>query len=215
MLRGGLVTLAFMGLSLAAGHGGRADVAVVLAGSSVFYFLWPAMAAWVDRQEGGLEFLLSVPVSPQLVAWARLTGIAIALLPCAVYLTVAFVIAVGPELGVQPAPESTLAVFLLSWLFTTGLSAFLSGVFIRWGFDVLNRWPALLAILAVGALGLVFDRHVEAIHVFLTGLVARAGWVSSLVVLVILVSVLSLGLGHSLMATGLARFTPDRGRLKA
>ena len=215
VMRGILITAAFMGLSIVAGHGDMEDVAVVLAGTSFYFFLWPAVAAAMDRHEGGMEFLASVPVSPRLVAWARATGIAIALLPCALYLTVAFAIALGPALGIVPTLGATAVVFAMSWLFTTGLSTLSSGVFMRWGVDILNRGPALLAILGLGVLVLLADRNVEAIRRALATLFIRTGWAWGLTGTLAVVSVLSLGLGHWLMTTGLARFRPERGRLKA
>lgn len=215
LLRGLVVTSAAMALSVAAGYGQLEDVAVVLTGMSAYYLMWPLLAATLDRQEGGLEFLCSVPVSPGTVALARLTGIAVSLVPVGLYLAVSFGIALAPAIGIDTGPGPVALVFLIGWASAFGLAALGSGAIIRWGPEGLNSWPAGFLFLSFGALVLFSDRYVDELGAFLTALLDRTGPALGLAAILAAIAVLAVGLGYRLMVVGVERFRPEPARLKA
>ena len=215
LLRGVVVTSAAMVLSVVAGYGGLEDVAVVLTGMSAYYLMWPPVAATLDRQEGGLEFISSVPVPVRTVALARMTGIAVSLLPVGLYLVVSFGIGLAPAIGIEPGPGPLALVFLISWTSAFGLATLGSGAILRWGPEGLNSWPAGFLFLSFGALVLFSDRYVGELGAFLTALFERTGPALGVAAILAVSAVVTAGLGYRLMIVGLQRFRPEPARLKA
>jgi hypothetical protein len=195
------------------GHGDRENVGIVLFGLTSYYLLWPLTTAVQDRLGGGLEFLSGLPVEPSILARARLTGIALLLLPIPVQLTLTWWIWIGPALGVTPHLLRTAAVFLLTWGLAVGVSGIAAGVLVRWGMDALGRWPSIA--LALVWILVIFggQRFEPAVGATLNALVERTGLAVAVGGAVALVVALGLTLSHRFLSKGFEQFQPDPARV--
>jgi hypothetical protein len=212
VLRGVGFTLAAVLLFTLAGRGDAEDLGVLFVGLVTYYLLWPPLMALVDRNEGGLELLASLPVAPSTLAGARLTANALALAPVPVHAVLAAVLLVGPALGLEPSLPLLSAVAILSWALSVGITGLGAGVMIRWGPEAVGRGPGLVFALAIMLVVLFGERYEAAIASAVSELVTRTGVAWTVGVLATLASVLSIGLSYRLISTGLERFQPDRER---
>ena len=212
--RGAGFTLAALALFALLGRGDRETFASVLLGTSVYYVLWPPLSAIVDRLEGGLELLSGLPIRPDVVARARLTGIAAAVLPIGLQVVVAFGLFVGPTLGVDPSPGTLAGVFACSWAAAVGLGGIGAGAILLWGVDAAGRWPVLVTGLTLLLVVVLGERYGAALGAATSALVARGGTLWALGALGAMGALAGVGLAYGLIRRGVAEFRPERGRLR-
>lgn len=212
VLRGVGFTLAAVLLFALAGKGDAENLGVLLLGLVTYYLLWPPLMALVDRLEGGLELLASLPVAPDTLAGARLTANALALAPVPVHFVAASVLLGGSALGLQPSLPFLSAVAILSWALSVGVTGLGAGVMIRWGPEAIGRGPGLFFALAAILVVLFGERYEAEITAVMSELIARTGVAWTLGVLVALTSLLTIAISYRLISTGLERFQPDRER---
>ena len=214
LLRASVFTGAALLLAVVADRDDAETVSALFLGTSAYYLLWPPIVAMRDRMEGGLELLAGLPVSPGTVAKARLTGVAVAMLPVAAHLTTGILIA-SPILDLGLGWRSGVAIFGLTWGLATGAAGLGAGSILRWGVEAIGRWPTV--VVSVAMLGVVFfgDRYEAAIVAAIRRILDRTGVVWASASATVIVATVALTFAHRLIAVGVERFQPERERARS
>ncbi|MEJ2539159.1 MAG: hypothetical protein P8188_04205 [Gemmatimonadota bacterium] len=212
--RGLAMTGAALLLFAVLGQADRQSLGTLLLGLTAFYMVSAPVTVTRDRLDGGLEFLASLPVSPGIVAGARLTGFALLQLPVPVHLSLAGWLWAWPALGLSPGLGTAGAFFLLTWALSVGITGVVSGVMVRWGADAFGRWPAILLALFGMAAVLMGGRFEAAIRDVLARLVAQAGLGTVVGGGSALLALVLLALAYRWLAVGVERFQPEPAKIQ-
>jgi ABC-type Na+ efflux pump permease subunit len=165
-----------------------------------------------DKLDGGLEFLLSLPVDRRVLALSRTAACAALGLPAGAALTATGRLALRTA-GVSPPGVSiTAGAFVLSTLAVAAVAVLMMGISLRLKAAHFANMVAVGFLAGLGVVWLV--SHV--VRPSRGGLLrlAAAPWLPGLLVLT--VSVLlgaATWLGYRLARTGLERFRPDRDQV--
>jgi ABC-type Na+ efflux pump permease subunit len=165
-----------------------------------------------DRIDGGLEFVVSLPVRPRLVAGARMAACALVAVPAASLITLALVLTIPPATGQAPTGTGAARLLVGVWVAGSVGAGLLQGSLVRFTHETLARLPlvamALIIVVAAGT-----DRLFPHLDERLTAL-AGEPWVPALMSGVTVVGALGgLALAYWLLEGGIRRFRPGRDRI--
>lgn len=202
----GLVVVA-VGMFFLMGRG-RDGVGMALALLGFIFGLKPAWQSLLDKLDGSLEFLTSLPVDPWRLATAQLLACtawgATAALPWTLGLDLFLEATVGTGL----APVQGMVAFLGLWLATAGVSALLSGALVRFAMETLT-WLPVAALLGLVGLGHLVDVVWPGSEQAVVNWLASSGAPTRLALALTALGSAALFLGGLLLRSGYRRFRPS------
>jgi hypothetical protein len=116
----------------------------------------PGMRSLMDKLDGSLDFLTSLPVDPWRLVGAHLIACVAWAPAAALPWTAAAMLAAPTVFEVSPQPVVWVGVFLVFWVATAGLNAVVSGALVRLPVETLG-WLPMVGVLAVVGLGKLLD----------------------------------------------------------
>jgi len=165
-----------------------------------------------DRIDGGLEFVVSLPVSAKLVAAARLAACALVALPAALLMTVGLALTLPPVTGQAPTATWSAQLFVGAWVAGSVGAGLLQGSLVRFTQETLARLP-LVAMAVIIVVGAGTDRLFPDLDQRLAAL-AGEPWLPALLSGVTVVGALGgFALAYWLLEGGVRRFRPGRDRI--
>jgi len=203
-----LGTLLFMGVMFAIFGGRRDGSGMALALIGFIYGMVPGMRSLMDKLDGSLDFLTSLPVDPWRLVAAHLTACVAWAPAAALPWTAAAMLAAPTVLEVPLGPVACAGVLLVLWLAVAGLNAVVSGALVRFPVETLG-WLPMIALLALAGLGQLLD------YIWPEADAISLDWISSpwapLLIFGAAVLFLSSGLalGALLLHSGYRRFRPS------
>lgn len=205
--RGWYIVVGMVGLMALLFGGGPEGWSMGLGVLGFTYGLVPAMRALMDKLDGSLEFLTSLPVEPRQLAVAALISCGGYAVLAAVPWTAALALFAPAYLGVSVGPLSLIGVLLLLWLGVTTVSGIVTGTLIRFAVETLNWLPTAVLVGVMG--GLVAAERIwpEGDKVILGWLLA-ADSPARLFVLLLSLEAVGLVTGFALLRSGFHRFRP-------
>lgn len=165
-----------------------------------------------DRFDGGLEFVVSLPVSSGLLSAARLAACALVAMPAALLMTVGLALTLPPATGQPPTATWAAQLFVGVWVAGSVGAGLLLGSLVRFTQETLARLPlvvvALIIVVTAGT-----DRLFPGLD---ERLVALAGepWVPALLSgATVMAALFGLAFAYWLLEGGIRRFQPGRDRI--
>ena len=165
-----------------------------------------------DRFDGGLEFVVSLPVSSGVVAAARLAACALVALPAAILMTVGLGLALPPATGQPPTAAWAVQAFVGVWVAGSVGAGLLLGSLVRFTQETVARLP-LIFMAVIVVMAACTDRLFPDLDERLAAL-AGEPWVPALLSgLTVAVALGGLALAYWLLEGGIRRFRPGRDRI--
>lgn len=206
--KGWYVVIGMVGVMVLLFGGGSEGWSMGLGVLGFTYGLVPAMRALMDKLDGSLEFLTSLPVAPRQMAATALISCGGYAVLAAVPWTAAVALFAPAYIGVSVGPFSYLGFFLVLWLGVTTVSALLTGTLIRFAAETLNWLPVAVMVVVIGGLAAVGRIWPEADKVVLGWLLAPDS-PARLFVLLLTLEAVTLVVAFRLLRSGFHRFRPS------
>lgn len=202
----GLVVVA-VGMFFLMGRG-RDGVGMALALLGFIFGLKPAWQSLLDKLDGSLEFLTSLPVDPWRLATAQLLACAAWAATAALPWTLGLDLFLEATVGTGLAPVQGILAFLGLLLATAGASALLSGALVRFAMETLT-WLPVAALLGLVGLGQLVDAVWPGSEGAVVAWLASPGGPTRLALVLMAQGSVGLLLGAFLLRTGYLRFRPS------
>ncbi len=174
------------------------------------FFMQIPMGVLRDKLDGGLEFLVSLPISPARLAAGRLLAAAMSCVPCSIALAVAVRLWLPAEL--EAVPGGFVGALGLVWISTTLACLLMVGVAFRF-----EARTTLYVPISLGLVGIALDELAPGLvphPLAVADWLMRQRWPSGLLWAAGGVAVILLGwLAFQLARRGIERFTPGRDRV--
>ncbi len=208
---GGLLAGLVMALQLA-GMASPGAVAFFYATIGASFLVGMAANVVRDRFDGGLEFIVSLPVSASVVAATRLAACASVAIPVALLTTVALALTVPPAMGAAPTATWAAQVFGCVWVAASVVSGLLIGGLVRFTQETVARIPlVVMALIVVVAAGT--DRFYPDLDERLAALAGEPWFPALLSGATVMAALFGLALAYWLLEGGIRRFRPGRDRI--
>lgn len=207
MRKGWYVVIGLVGVMVLLFGGGPEGWSMGLGILGFTYGLVPAMRAPMDKLDGSLEFLTSLPVEPGRLAQAGVISCGGYAVFAAVPWTAAAALFAPAYLGMSVGPLSYLGFFLVVWLGVTTVSALVTGALIRFAVETLNWLPLAAMVAVIGGLATLERIWPDGDRILLGWLLAPESPVRLFVILLTLEAV-GLMAAFALLRSGFHRFRP-------
>lgn len=193
---------------------GKQGFAMALGFLGCTYGFAPAMSAFTDKLDGGLDFLTSLPVPPAVLASARLAACSASGFLAAAFWTVSAALVAPDALGVAVTPLWLAGVFLGLGLGAALLSGLMAGVVVRFRLEDLSWFPVAFLV-GLMAAATALERFWPGGEAALTAALLAPRFPALLLALLVGSEILALLGSFHLLRSGLERHRPGRPQLRA
>jgi hypothetical protein len=202
----GLVVVA-VGMFFLMGRG-RDGVGMAMALVGFIFGLTPAWRSLLDKLDGSLEFLTSLPVQPSRLATAQVLACAAWATTAALPWTLGLDLFLEATVGKGLAPVQGVLSFLGICVATAGISSLLSGALVRFAMETLT-WLPVAALLGLVGLGHLVEAVWPGSEQAVVAWLAAPGAPTRLALVLTALGCAALFLGGVLLRSGYRRFRPS------